>query len=53
LHSKSKILYSAPRKGDIKHSKADISKLKAQWPEFSTTLFEEALGKTIQYYTKR
>ena len=53
LNSTSKILYGVPRKGDIKHSRADILKLKNQWPDFSPTPFEEALGKTIQYYAKR
>jgi UDP-glucose 4-epimerase len=50
LNSTSNLIYGPPRAGDIKHSYADISKLKAQWPNLTMTPFKEALAKTIQYY---
>jgi len=50
LNANSKICYAAERAGDIKHSKADVSKMRAQWPGLKNESFDEALGKTIEYY---
>lgn len=48
-NSKSKIVYADERPGDIKHSTADISKIKNLGfkPEFD---FDEALKRTIDYF---
>ncbi len=48
-NSKSKIVYAEERPGDIKHSRADISRLKSLGfkPEFD---FDEALKTTIEYF---
>jgi UDP-glucose 4-epimerase len=51
LSSDSKIVYGPERAGDIKHSRADVSRLKLQWPEMTLTDFNYALGQTIDYYT--
>ncbi len=48
-NSKSKIIYAEERPGDIKHSRADVSKLKSLGfqPEYD---FDEALKLTIEYF---
>jgi len=48
-NSKSRIVYTDERPGDIKHSQADISRIKSIGfrPEFD---FEEALKATIDYF---
>lgn len=50
LNSDSNIVYGQERAGDIKHSRADVSRLKQQWPEMTLTNFNDALGQTIDYY---
>lgn len=52
LQSKSEIHYGPERAGDIKHSKANAERLKQQWPNLALTSFDDALAKTIDYYTK-
>ncbi len=50
-NSKSKIKYAPERPGDIKHSRADISKIKSLGFEPSYD-FDEALKITIEYFQK-
>jgi UDP-glucose 4-epimerase len=53
LNSNSSVVFGPERAGDIKHSKADASKMKAQWPSLEFVSFDKALGKTIEYYIHR
>ena len=50
--SKSKIVYEAPRPGDIVYSRADVSKAKKTLGWEATTTLEEGLSETISYYKK-
>ncbi len=48
-----KPIYTEPRPGDIKHSFADISRLKSTLHYEPSVLFEEGLKRTIDWYQQR
>lgn len=50
IFSKSKIKYLAERKGDVKHSRANITKIKKELGFEGKTLIKEGLQKAIKFY---
>lgn len=52
LNKDLKPVYKLERKGDVKHSLADISKAKELLGYDVTVDFEEGLRRTVEYYTK-
>ena len=45
-----KVIYTDPRPGDVRHSLADVSKLRERLNFVTKVSFEEGLKKTVQWY---
>ena len=45
-----KVIYTDPRPGDVKHSQADVSKIKKEFNFTVKVSFEKGLRKTIDWY---
>ena len=49
--SKSKLVYASERLGDVKHSLADISKIREKLGFETRVTLEEGLERTVEYLT--
>ncbi len=48
-----KVIYTAPRPGDVRHSLAEVSKLKERLNFLAKASFAEGLKKTVQWYESK